>query len=114
MQLFNKLPGFTPSPPGLERTVLRCIPGALTGGLAALMLPSLLLRLSGRVGWHSAEAVTMTDIYALGGVLFYCSLVFVCGLAAFIVMLMKGPAYAADAYPVPDADAPAVRPPASP
>jgi hypothetical protein len=29
------------------------------------------------------------------------------GLSAFIVMVMKGPAYVADAYPLSDADKPA-------
>lgn len=35
------------------------------------------------------------------------------GIAAFIIMLMKGPANVADAYPLPEADAPDAAPEAA-
>ena len=106
MGLFNKLPGFQRSPAGMERTVLRCIPAALTLGLAALLLPSLILRLTGHSSWDLSASASMVDIYAMGAVLFYCNVIAFIGFAAFIVMLMKGPAYVADAYPLDDAEAP--------
>lgn len=106
MALFNKLPGYQRSPAGLERKVLRAIPSTLTLGLGALVLPSLLLRLTGRGSWDFDGFVSMVDIYAMGAVLFFVNLVVIVGTAAFIVMVMKGPAYVADAYDLDDAEAP--------
>lgn len=106
MGLFNKLPNFQRSPPGLERRILRRIPAVLTVGLVLLILPSLLLRLTGRASWDLGQMVSMVDIYAMGAVLLYCNVVVTVAVGAFIVMLMKGPAYVADAYPLSDADAP--------
>lgn len=110
MNLFNKLPGFQRSPPGLERKILRRIPAALTIGLAILVLPSLILRLTGHSRWDPAQTVSMVDIYAMGAVLFYCNVIAFIAVAAFIVMVMKGPAYVADAYPVNDGDSPRQEP----
>ncbi len=106
MGLFNKLPNYQRSPPGLERRILRRIPAAFTVGLGLLVLPSLLLRLSGRASWDLGQMASMVDIYAMGAVLFYCNVVVAVAVGAFIVMLMKGPAYVADAYPLSDADSP--------
>lgn len=109
MGLFNKLPGFQRSSAGVERKILRAIPSVLTIGLGILMLPSLFLRLTGRSSWDPSEAVSMIDIYAMGAILFYVNMVIVVGTGALIVMLMKGPAYVADAYPLDDADSPRKR-----
>lgn len=106
MRLFNTLPGFQRTPPGLERKILRWLPTALTMGLGLLLLPSLLLRLSGRSNWHFDQLVSMVDIYAMGAILFYCNMLVAVAVGAFVVMLMKGPAYVADAYHVDDADSP--------
>lgn len=106
MGLFNKLPGFQRSPAGLERKILRCIPSALTLGLAILLMPSLILRLTGHSSWDTSQAVSMIDIYAMGAVLFYCNVIAFIATAAFIVMMMKGPAYVADAYLLSDAESP--------
>lgn len=106
MGLFNKLPGSQRSPAGLERKILRWIPVTLTLGLGLLVLPSFILRLTGRQGWGADQAASMTDIYAMGAILFYCNMIFTVATGAFIVMLMKGPGYVADAYPLSDADSP--------
>lgn len=110
MGLFNKLPGFQTSPAGLERKILRSLPAALTVGLAILVLPSLILRLTGYSSWDVSQSVSMVDIYAMGAVLFYCNVIAFIFFAALIVMLMKGPAYVADAYPLDDAEAPRAKP----
>lgn len=106
MDLFKKLPGFQRTPAGLERKILRRIPAALTIGLAVLALPSLILRLTGYSSWDITQSVSMVDIYAVGAILFYCNIIAFVFFAALIVMLMKGPAYVADAYKLEDADAP--------
>lgn len=106
MDLFKKLPGYSRSPAGFERKILRAIPPALTIGLAILVLPSLILRLTGHSSWDVSQSVSMVDIYAMGAILLYCNVMAFIFFAALIVMLMKGPAYVADAYYFEDADAP--------
>ena len=49
----------------------------------------------------------MVDIYVTGVVVFHWTVVFTAAIGAFIVYVMKGPAYVADAYALVDADKPA-------
>lgn len=112
MSFLKKLPGFVKSPPGLERQVLRCMPRVLLGGALALCLPSLVARL---VAWTDAQAaiasyIDQIDMLALGMFLLHCNVVITVTIYAIIVRVMKGPAYVADAYPLPDADSPAGSP----
>lgn len=105
---FTKLPGFTQSPPGLERTVLRHLPRILMVGTLILFVPSLLARL---YPWDGSETlvalrIANIDIYMISAVFLHLSIVVTVAIAAFIVMVMKGPAYVADAYPLEDADSP--------
>ena len=44
----------------------------------------------------------------ISAVILHWSIVCTVAIAAFIVMVMKGPAYVADAYPLEDSDNPAV------
>lgn len=108
MNAFNKLPGFTPSPAGLERLVLRRLPAVLLLGTLLIGLPALLARL---FPWTGSEAdvavgIMTIDIYVIAVVVLHWTIVFTIAIAAFIVMVMKGPAYVADAYPLDDAEAP--------
>ena len=106
--LLRPLKGFTPSPPGIEQAILRRLPELLLLGLAAIGAPSLLIRMlpySGSVHeWQSA--ITMFDIVAIACGVFYITMLLTLGLGAFIVKLMKGPAYVADAYSLIDSDQP--------
>ena len=101
-ELFNRLPGFQQTPAGQERTVLRLLPKALMLGTLLLCLPSLAVRL----WWASAPAhevatrITTVDIYAISVLVLHWTVVFTVGIGAAIVMVMKGPAYVADAYPM--------------
>ena len=101
-ELFNRLPGFQQTPAGQERTVLRLLPKALMLGTLLLCLPSLAVRL----WWASAPApevatrITTVDIYAISVLVLHWTVVFTVGIGAVIVMVMKGPAYVADAYPM--------------
>jgi cytochrome b561 len=47
-----------------------------------------------------------TDIYVISLVILHWTVVLTVGIAAFIIMLMKGPAYVADAYPLEEAATP--------
>lgn len=108
MDLFKKLPGFRQTPAGLERTVLRLIPKVFLVGTALIALPSLLSR-----WWAMDQApvlvskfITTIDIYAFSLLSLFWTALFTVGLGALIVMIMKGPAYVADAYPLTDAERP--------
>ena len=108
MNAFNRLPGFVPTPAGRERDVLRLLPRVLVFGTLLLALPSFAARIFLGEG-DAVEASTrlqMVDILALGIVLLHWTAVLTVAIAAFIVMVMKGPAYVADAYPLEDSETP--------
>ena len=100
--LFNRLPGFQKTPAGQERQVLRRLPGILALGTLLLCLPSLLVRL----WWADAPAyevstlITTVDIYAISVLILHWTVVLTVAIGAVIVVIMKGPAYVADAYPM--------------
>lgn len=97
---FRKLPGFTRSAPGLEHAILRRLPTILVAGTLLVALPSLLGRvLFGDAGSDPFRLMTV-DLYVIGMVLLHWSAVLTVGIGAVIVMVMKGPAYVADAYPL--------------
>ena len=110
MKLFNRLPGFVRTEPGLERELLRRLPRILLLGTLVLGLPSLIARINpwganGGVGEVARQLMTL-DIYVISVVVLHWTVVFTVALAASIVVIMKGPAYVADAYPLEDSDAP--------
>lgn len=107
---FNKLPGFQKTPAGVERVILRKLPQFTMLGTAVLLLPSLLVRL---LEWldpplESTGGLSMVDVYVISLVVLHWTVMFTAGIAAFIVMVMKGPAYVADPYPLQE---PEQRPP---
>lgn len=105
---WRRLPGSRTEPAGLERKVLRKMPMIALAGTAACVSVSLLARL---VWWgdESAEtlrALQMVDIWVIAAVVLHWTVVAVVAIYAFIVFVMKGPAYVADRYELPDEDAP--------
>jgi hypothetical protein len=98
MNLFNRLPGFPRTPAGKERDVLRRLPWATVIGTLVLALPSLLARLIASP--ENELAITTTDIYVISLIVLHWTVAFTVGIAAFIIMVMKGPAYVADPYPL--------------
>ena len=106
--LFNRLPGFQQTPAGQERNVLRRLPKLLTLGTLLLCLPSLGVRL----WWADAPAyevstlITTVDIYAISVLVLHWTVVFTVAIGAVIVLIMKGPAYVADDYPMEGMDRP--------
>jgi hypothetical protein len=105
---FRRLPGFRRTPPGIERPILRALPKVWLYGSLLLMLPSLLVRLGGQAAAESGGVSTAmaVDIWVFALVFLHWNIVLTLAIGAFIVMVMKGPAYVADAYPLVDADAP--------
>ena len=103
---FNKLPGFQKSPAGMEWRILRYLPRVTVLGTALLVVPSLLAHIA---AWLDPSAETRTfpgmlDIYVISLVVLHWTVVFTVAIGACIVMIMKGPAYVADPYPLPKAE----------
>lgn len=105
-RLFNKLPGFPRTAPGRERHVLRLLPRLFSWGSLLLCLPSVLVRLwlAGQPEVEPGTLMTTTDIYVVSLVILHWTVLLTIGIAAFIVMVMKGPGYVADAYPLVEKD----------
>jgi hypothetical protein len=108
MSLFNQLPGFVRTPAGLERVILRRLPKAF---LLSAVLPGLGALSARWFDWSGSEAavaanIQMVDFVAIGVVLLLWTLLLTVGIGAFIVMVMKGPAYVADGYPLVESDRP--------
>lgn len=102
MELFNRLPGFTKTPPGKERVVLRSLPKWFWLGSVLLAIPSLIVRLIANE--HETQMIMTTDIYVASLVVLHWTVIFTIAIAAFIIVAMKGPAYVADAYPLVEAE----------
>ena len=104
MNLFNRLPGFARTPPGQERVVLRRLPRTFLLGTLLLALPALIARLL--AGSGDELVLITTDIYVISLIILHWTVLLTVAIAAFIVMVMKGPAYVADAYPLQEGEAP--------
>jgi hypothetical protein len=104
MNLFNKLPGFVQSAPGLEHLIWRRLPAILLlGTLLPLGLAGLNRALAPAVAEIGASngALLLWDYTMFGVVVLHWTLVLTVAIGCFIVRVMKGPAYVADAYPLP-------------
>ena len=108
MNWLNKLPGFTRSPPGLEREILRKLPRALAAGT---LIPLLCFAIawyfpSPDAGQSVEKYVADVSITAVAVVVTVWTAVFTMAIGCFIVVVMKGPAYVADRYSMQDSDEP--------
>ena len=112
MRWLNKLPGFTRSASGLEWAVWRRLPlitlvGSVlplgVGALCALWWPEAPWRPDG--SWE--PGFLRLGFALMGVVVLHWTLVLTVAIGCAIVMLMKGPAYVADPYELPDSDRPA-------
>jgi hypothetical protein len=109
MKLLQRLPGFERSPPGLERRILKVLPFALVGSVLAPLLAYLAVTLAGSTPTGLTAARHASDML-IAGVAFVVTAwtaILTVAIGCFIVVLMKGPAYVADRYPLSDADQPA-------
>lgn len=104
---FRRLPGSRREPAGVERVVLRRLPKILVLGSLLLALPALIVRLAYALSpdvWSAASLMT-TDIYVVSLLILHWTVILTIAIAAFIVLVMKGPAFVADAYPLDEAEA---------
>ena len=108
MKLLQRLPGFERSPPGLERRILRTLPFALVGSVLAPLLAYLAVTLAGSTPAGLTAERHASDML-IAGVAFTVTAwtaIFTVAIGCIIVVLMKGPAYVADRYPLSDAEEP--------
>lgn len=108
MKLLKRLPGSRREPHGMEWAVLRKLPMVL---LASTVIPALYalaarLMISGDSALEIAKQVQLNDYLAIGVVIFMWTIILTVAIFCVIVVLMKGPAYVADAYELPDSPHP--------
>lgn len=108
MKLLQKLPGSRREPHGLEWKVLRRMPMVLLAGTVLPALYALAARwfITGDAPFEIARQIQMNDYLAIGIVIFHWTLVLTVTIFCVIVTLMKGPAYVADRYDLPDSPTP--------
>jgi hypothetical protein len=108
MKFLRKLPNSRREPPGLEWVLLKKLPMILLGGTLVPLFVSLGSRLYPPSGTPSeiAKQLKTVDIFAFATGLTLWTAVFTVALGCVVVMLMKGPAYVADAYDLSDAERP--------
>ncbi len=111
MNLFNKLPGYSKTPAGRERTILRLLPRVTLAGSILIALPALIIRLLPLFGFEPAafKLASTVDIMSIAVLIVFWIAIVTVGIGAFLVMLMKGPAYVADPYAMVDSDKPGKR-----
>ena len=100
MNYFNKLTGFQRSPAGLEWKIWQRLHIILAAGTALPLLASAGAYLLDELepATSNARAVEQFFYVMLGVVMLHWTLVLTLAIGCVIVMLMKGPAYVADAY----------------
>jgi preprotein translocase subunit SecY len=107
MKLFRQLHGRR-TPRGLESQILRRLPRiALIGSLLPAALSMLVRIIPPEPGIDRAKHIKSVDIFAISTEITLLTAVFTVAIGCFVVYVMKGPAYVADAYPLEHADRPA-------
>ena len=101
MDCFRKLHNRR-EPPGLERKILRSLPMALLGSTAIPLMMAFGGRRFPPVGTREElyKYISSVDIFAISLGLTLWTAVFTVAIGCVIVVVMKGPAYVADAYPL--------------
>lgn len=99
MDYFRKLPGFRRSPAGLEWLILRKLPLIIALGI---LVPAAVVFFLWYMEFYDKAQIDKIIILTIAWTVLYCTIMITLGIGAFIVMVMKGPAYVADAYYPPD------------
>lgn len=107
MNWLRKIPGAKRAATGLEWAIWRKLPLILLVGTALLLLGLLALYWLVEPSSAAQERWLQTAGYmVIGALIFHWTAVVTVGIGCVIVMVMKGPAYAADSYPVSHSDQP--------
>ena len=109
MKLLQKLPGSRREPPGMERRILKKLPIFLAAGTTIPLFCYLFAYLFPAPG---DPTVTVEKYLAGVGILSVATVItiwtaaFTIAIGCVVVVIMKGPAYVADRYPLIDAEEP--------
>ncbi|OGB09774.1 MAG: hypothetical protein A3E79_14880 [Burkholderiales bacterium RIFCSPHIGHO2_12_FULL_61_11] len=108
MNWLQQLPRTGRAASGLEWTLWRKLPLIALLGTALPLLGLGLLHLLADPEASAAQArwLQMADYIVLGMVVFHWAMVLTVAIGCVIVMVMKGPGYVADGYPVSHSDRP--------
>ncbi|MGB5651664.1 MAG: hypothetical protein WBM59_16425 [Sedimenticolaceae bacterium] len=110
MKLFQKLPGSRREPPGLERRIMAKLPLFLAAGTAIPLFCYLIAAMFPPLDLTAQKYVTGVGIAAVAAALTAWTAAFTVAIGCLVVMIMKGPAYVADGYPLIDAEEPRQKP----
>lgn len=108
MTWLRRLPGFKRSPAGLEWAIWRRLPHILGWGTALPLLAMAACHWMAPAQPTPAEerSLLLFDYVVAGVVVLHWTLVLTLAIGCAIVLLMKGPAYVADAYELHDSEHP--------
>lgn len=108
MEILKKLPESKRQPPGLEWRILKKLPAVLLTGTLLPLVICLLIRLfpPKSMAVEIAKHTSTFDIVSIALVATLWMAAFTVAIGCVVVMIMKGPAYVADAYELPDSDQP--------
>ena len=110
MKFLNRLHGRR-VPPGLEWQILKKLPHITLAGLLIPVALAVLVRvLPVQQGVDAAKHVKTVDIFAIATAITFLTAVLTVAIGCFVVYIMKGPAYVADAYPLQHSDRPGTGP----
>ena len=104
MSALNRLPDFQRSPPGREWALFKRLPAILLLGTALPIGLALALwwAAPGQPSAAEQRDLLLWTYQLIGLVVLHWTLVFTVVIGCVIVLLMKGPAFVADAYPLPE------------
>jgi len=100
------------SPPGLERSILRKMPKYLLASICIPLFMMVFIRLAPVEAFFMSPTQdvdklhTLIDFFSIAMFVSMLPILLTVIIACIIVVLMKGPAYVADAYKLDDADKP--------
>lgn len=95
------------TPPGREIQILKKLPlVAVVGTLSILALPLLARVWPAQPGVDALKHVRSVEIFAIAAEISLLTAVLTVAIGCVVVAIMKGPAYAADSFPVEHSDRP--------
>lgn len=108
MNLLQRLPDSTTHPAGLERHILRKLPLWLAAATAVPLICYLIAHLfpAPAVAESAEKYLTEVGIAVIASIITAWTAAFTTAIGCVIVVVMKGPGYVADGYPLSDAEYP--------
>lgn len=108
IRVMQKHPPDRKYPPGLEWTLFRKLPLLTFAGFAVIGLLYGLVRIWPWEGEarQLASLIQRMDFALIGAAIFHLTMMFTLLIGCVVVLIMKGPRYTADSYPVNDSERP--------